>query len=137
MPSENAVADKRSTKLQTFLKRLLSTILLWAVVLGALFSGNQTIADFAVLIVINGICFFGLMEFCDMVEKRGGKCFRRFALTSGAIYITSIWLLAIAARNASISEVAFAVLPGAVAGVIVIALLVRRLFSTDMKDGTE
>lgn len=132
MPSETAGAASAPTKLQTFGKRLFSTVLLWAVLLGALFSGNRTIADLAVLIVLNVICFFGLMEFCDMLEKRGHPCFRWYAISVGMVFITVLWLTETGRILVGVSPL---VVNLALAGPIVIGLFVRRLFWEDMQNG--
>ena len=77
MPSDNVGAAVAPSQFQTFLKRLLSTVVLWVVVLGALFSGYKPLAGGAVVLVLNLICFFGLMEFCDLMEAAGRRTYRK------------------------------------------------------------
>ncbi len=132
MPVDTAVARPAPTRLQTFGKRLFSTVLLWTVVLGALFSGNQIIADLAVLIVLNVISVFGLMEFCDMLEKRGQPCFRAYAIITGSVFITASWL---AETGFFFTGASPLVVSLAFSGPIVVGLFVRRLFWADMQNG--
>ncbi len=132
MPSDTAVVRPASSKLQTFLKRLLSTVVLWGVLLGALFSGNKTIADLALLIVVNVISIFGLMEFCDMLAKRQCPCFRVYAIITGSVFISALWL----AQTGHFFGGASPLLVNlALSGPIIVGLFVRRLFWTDMQNG--
>ena len=136
MPSDTAGAPAASSKLKIFLKRLFSTVVLWAIVLGALFSGNRTAADLAMLIVLNVICFFALLEFGGLVVARGGKFFRTYALTGGFCYLVISWW-AQSGRPPFDGNVLYGLaLDGPLAGAIVFGLLVRRLFWTDMTGGT-
>ncbi len=136
MPSDSPVAVAAPSKLQTFFKRLLSTVVLWALVLGALFSGNRMAADLAILIASNAICFFGLLEFAGLVAARGGTVYRTYALTSGFCYLAISWW-AQSGRAPFDGDVLFGLaLDGPLAGVIVFGLLVRRLFSKETAGGT-
>lgn len=136
MPSDMADAPVAPTKLQTLFKRLFSTIILWALVLGALFSGHRNMADLALLVVLNIICFLALLEFGGLVVARGGKFFRTYALTGGFCYLTISWWVQ-SGRPPFDGNVLFGLaLDGPLAGAIVFGLLVRRLFWTDMTGGT-
>ena len=85
MPSDNVGAAVAPSQFQTFLKRLLSTVVLWVVVLGALFSGYKPLAGGAVVLVLNLICFFGLMEFCDLMEAAGRRTYRKQTVGLGNV----------------------------------------------------
>lgn len=136
MPSDTAGAPAAPSKLQTFLQRLVSTIVLWALVLGALFSGNRTVADLALLVVLNVICFFALLEFGDLILARGGKFFRTYALTGGVCYLGISWW-AQSGRPPFDGDVLYRLaLDGPLSGAIVFGLLVRRLFWKDTVGGT-
>jgi phosphatidate cytidylyltransferase len=74
-----------SSKLKTFLRRLLSTIILWAVILTALFCGNQYISDYAFLIVMVLLAVTGLAEFYGMAAKRDLVCFSGWGIFGGAL----------------------------------------------------
>lgn len=134
MPSETEVGAKAPTKLQTFFKRLLSTVVLWAVLLGALFSGNKSIADLVLMIVLCVISVFGLMEFCDMSEKRGVMCFRRYAVVSGCVFVIVNWFGYTGRLLGELPQGPL-LLTMASSGLIIVGLFVRRLFWEDMRHG--
>lgn len=132
MPSDSAGATVAPTKLQTFGRRLLSTVVLWVLVLGALFSGNQLVADLAVLVVINVISCFALMEFCDLLGRRGIESFRTYAVLMGALFVTLLWL---AETGLFFHGVSPLVVNLTLAGAVVLGLFVRRLFWLNMQQG--
>jgi phosphatidate cytidylyltransferase len=74
-----------SSKLKTFLRRLLSTVILWTVILTALFCGNRYISDYAFLIVMTLLAITGLAEFYGMAAKRDLVCFRVWGIFGGAL----------------------------------------------------
>jgi phosphatidate cytidylyltransferase len=74
-----------SSKLKTFFRRLLSTVILWAVILTALFCGNQYISDYAFLIVMVLLAVTGLAEFYGMAAKRDLVCFSGWGIFGGAL----------------------------------------------------
>ena len=74
-----------TSRLKTFLRRLLSTVILWAVILTALFCGNQYISDYAFLIVMVLLAVTGLAEFYGMAAKRDLVCFRGWGILGGAL----------------------------------------------------
>lgn len=127
MPSDIPGAGTAPSKFQTFLRRLLSTVVLWAIVLGALFSGNRTIADVAVLVVLNVICFLGVLEFAGLATARGGTFFRTYALTGGLLYLVISWWVESGRPPFYASPVMTFAIDGPLAGAIVFGLLVRRL----------
>ena len=63
MPDTSTPSPQPSSKLKTFLRRLLSTVILWTVILTALFCGNQAIADYSFLVVMVFLVILGLVEF--------------------------------------------------------------------------
>lgn len=71
----------------TFVRRLSSTVLLWAVVLAALFAPHRIVADvcFIGLIVLLGGA--GLVEFYGLIEKRGLVCFKRWGIAGGVLLL--------------------------------------------------
>ena len=73
------------SKGQTFLRRLLSFVILWGVVLGAIFSGKNLFAELLFLVLMLGIAGLGLREFYDLIEKRGMQCFRRLGVVGGLV----------------------------------------------------
>lgn len=75
------------SKLKTFLRRLLSTVVLWAVILTALFCGNQLISDGSFLIVMVFLAVTGLAEFYGIAAKRDLVCFSIWGILGGALLI--------------------------------------------------
>ncbi len=70
---------------QIFLRRLGSTIVLWSVILTALFYGNQLVSDAVFLVIIVVLAAAGLMEFYGIAEKRGLVCFKYCGLAGGML----------------------------------------------------
>jgi phosphatidate cytidylyltransferase len=73
------------SKANVFARRLLSTVFLWGVVLGALFSGIRFIEDYVVLLLMTVLAGFGLGEFYSLVEKEGMVCFKRWGVVAGVL----------------------------------------------------
>jgi phosphatidate cytidylyltransferase len=73
------------SKLKTFLRRLLSTVILWTIILAALFCGNKAISDYAFLIVMVFLAISGLAEFYGIAAKRDLVCFNGWGLFGGAL----------------------------------------------------
>lgn len=80
------------SKGQTFLRRLLSFVILWSVVLGAIFSGKNLFAELLFLVLMLGIAGLGLQEFYDLVEKRGLQCFRRLGVVGGLVLMGATFI---------------------------------------------
>src|SRR5689334_17844029 len=73
------------TKGQIFVRRLTSTVILWAVVLGGLFSGTKLLADYLFLAFMVFLASFGLAEFYGLVEKKNFICFKRLGIFGGIL----------------------------------------------------
>src|SRR5438876_4852741 len=87
---ETPVAPKQQlSKAKVFLRRLLTSIVLWTVVIGSLFSGNKLISDGVFLIIMLALGGFGLVEFYGMVERRGLVCFKEWGVFGGLLLIAS------------------------------------------------
>src|SRR5207302_36912 len=82
-------AAKPSSKAKVFLRRLLTSIVLWTVVISALFSGNKLISDGVFLVIMMALAGFGLLEFYGLVEKRGLICFKEWGVFGGLLLIAS------------------------------------------------
>lgn len=67
------------------MRRLTSSLILWTVVVGALFASNRLFAGVCFLGIIMLLAGVGLMEFYDLVEKRGMVCFKRLGLWGGML----------------------------------------------------
>lgn len=74
------------------MRRLLSTLVLWAVIIAALFSGNRLLSESVFLLIIVFLAGFGLVEFYGLVEKRGLACFRWCGLMGGVLLMVGTFL---------------------------------------------
>jgi phosphatidate cytidylyltransferase len=80
------------SKAQIFLRRLLSFVILWTIVLSAMFSGNKLISDYVFLIIMVTLAGLGLAEFYGLVEKRGLVCFKGWGIFGGVLLMVGTFL---------------------------------------------
>lgn len=80
------------SKLRTFFRRLLSTIVLWALILIGLFCGNHLISDSVFLVVMIFLATTGLAEFYGMAAKRDLVCFKGWGIFGGILLIVGTFL---------------------------------------------
>jgi phosphatidate cytidylyltransferase len=85
----DTTASSPASKSAVFWRRLGSFVLLWALVLGSLFSGNQVLADCVFLAVILLLATLGLAEFYSLVERRHLVCFKSWGILGGLLLLTS------------------------------------------------
>jgi len=85
MPNNRTPAPTPLSKRQVFLRRLLSTIVLWSVILAGLFFGNKLISDYVFLSLIVLLAASGLMEFYGIAAKRDIVCFKYCGLVGGVL----------------------------------------------------
>lgn len=88
----SAAAAPTLTKRQIFFRRLFSFVVLWAIILAGLFSGNKLISDVVFLVVIVLLACSGLWEFYGLVEKRDLVCFKYSGLLGGALLMIGTFL---------------------------------------------
>ena len=74
-----------ASKVQVFFRRLASTLVLWSVILAALFSGNKVLADYFFIFLMAVLAATGLVEFYGMMEKRDLVCFKWSGLGAGLL----------------------------------------------------
>ncbi len=89
MPPTSDAAPPPVSKGRIFLRRLLSTVVLWAIVLTAIFSRNQVVANYVFLLLMILLAGAGLWEFYGLIEKRGLKCFKWWGLVAGLALMAS------------------------------------------------
>lgn len=77
------------SKGKVFLRRLFSSVVLWTVVISALFSGNKLVSDWFFLGIMSLLAVTGLVEFYNMVEKRGLVCFKEWGIFGGLLLMSS------------------------------------------------
>ncbi|MDX1953228.1 MAG: phosphatidate cytidylyltransferase [Verrucomicrobiota bacterium] len=72
-----------------FFRRLISSVILWAIVIASLFSGNKLISDYVFLFIMMVLAGTGLIEFYDLVGKRGLVCFKGWGIFGGILLMVS------------------------------------------------
>ena len=80
------------SKLKIFLRRSISFIVLWTIVLLALFSGNPLVSDYVFLVIILLLALGGLAEFYGLVEKRDLVCFKGWGIFGGLLLMLGTFL---------------------------------------------
>ena len=75
------------SKAAIFFRRLGSFIILWTVVLGALFSGHKALSDYVFLLIILLLAVAGLLEFYGMVRKLNLACHAKSGVSGGVLLI--------------------------------------------------
>ena len=80
------------SKFKIFLRRLLSFVILWTIVLTALFSSNRVISDYVFLLIMVFLAVMGLAEFYGLVEKRDMVCFKWWGLLGGLLLMVGTFL---------------------------------------------
>jgi phosphatidate cytidylyltransferase len=84
--------DTPPSKLKIFLRRLLSFVVLWTIVLVALFSANPLISNYVFLVIMVFLAVTGLAEFYGLVEKRELVCFKWWGLLGGLLLMIGTFL---------------------------------------------
>ncbi len=88
-PAAPAPVTPALTKGQIFLRRLGSTVVLWTIVLTAIFSTNVLVANYVFLLLMLLLAGTGLLEFYGLVEKRSLVCFKAWGVFGGLLLMTS------------------------------------------------
>src|SRR6266478_1783144 len=89
MPEPPVAPAQQLSKAKVFLRRLLTSIVLWTVVIGSLFTINKLISDTVFLVIMMTLAGFGLAEFYGLVEKRGLICFKDWGIFGGLLLMAS------------------------------------------------
>jgi phosphatidate cytidylyltransferase len=90
--SEPSSAVSPVSKTQVFLRRSVSTLGLWTVILAALFSGNAFIADGVFILIVALLALAGLVEFYGIAEKRGMASFKISGVIGGLLLMVGTFL---------------------------------------------
>jgi phosphatidate cytidylyltransferase len=72
-----------------FFRRLFSFVVLWSLLLGALFSGNKALSDWVFIVILMALAVSGLIEFYGMVRKLGLACFDKWGIAAGVIMLAT------------------------------------------------
>jgi phosphatidate cytidylyltransferase len=90
--SDAAAPAQTPSKADVFFRRLITTVILWTVILAAMFSGSVLISDGVFLLLIFVLALAGLLEFYGLAEKRGLACFKWCGLFGGALLMGGTFL---------------------------------------------
>ena len=91
-PPAAPAAQSPDSKLKIFFRRLSSIIVLWTIVLTALFSSNRMLSDYVFLGVMVLLAVTGLAEFYGLAAKRGLVCFERWGIFGGILLMVGTFL---------------------------------------------
>lgn len=72
-----------------FLRRLISSIVLWTIVISALFSGNKILSDYVFLAIMMLLAWAGMVEFYNLLAKRNLYCFKGVGVFGGLLLMAS------------------------------------------------
>lgn len=88
------VSPASSSKLGVFARRLTSTVILWVIILAAMFSSYRLVSDYFFLFAMVFLAVTGLTEFYGLVNKCGLTCSKGWGLVGGALLmIGTFWKL--------------------------------------------
>ena len=80
------------SKTRIFFRRLLSFVVLWTILLAALFSRNRLVSDCVFLVIMVVLAATGLAEFYGLAAKRGLVCFERWGIVGGILLMVGTFL---------------------------------------------
>jgi phosphatidate cytidylyltransferase len=92
MSNEPVATPAPPSKAKVFVRRLGSSLLLWAVVIGSLFSGNRYISDYVFLAIMVLLSVAGLIEFYGIAQKRDLVCFKNWGIAGGVLLTVGTFL---------------------------------------------
>lgn len=81
-----------ASKGTVFFRRLFSFVVLWTIVLAALFSGNRPVSNAVFFAIIILLAVIGLAEFYGLVERIGMVCFKWVGLAGGVVLLSGTFL---------------------------------------------
>jgi phosphatidate cytidylyltransferase len=90
--SDAAAPAQSPSKAKIFLRRLITSVILWTVILAALFSSSSLVSDGVFLIIVVFLALAGLTEFYGLAEKRGLASFKWCGLLGGALLMVGTFL---------------------------------------------
>jgi phosphatidate cytidylyltransferase len=80
------------SKARIFLRRLTSFVVLWTIVLTALFSSNRLVSDYVFLAIMVLLAVTGLAEFYGLAAQRGLVCFKGWGIFGGMLLMVGTFL---------------------------------------------
>jgi phosphatidate cytidylyltransferase len=122
-------------KSQVFLRRFVSSASLWTLVLWALFTQRNVVAEFVFLGVILTLAVLGLREFYSLMRRRNLACFEGWGIFGGVLltgctffYLSGRWGKVVLPSKANDFETSFVIL-------FVLGLCVRQFLSRGNQSG--
>ncbi|MDA1276297.1 MAG: phosphatidate cytidylyltransferase [Verrucomicrobia bacterium] len=123
------------SKRATLVRRSISSVLLWALVIGAILSSDKFASRCVFLAIVLGLTGLGLREFYSLAGARLSESYRYWGLIGGLLLVGSTFLYLsglfgphLDPAGANDFETAFLIL-------FVLGLCLRRLVSTHTSDG--
>jgi len=92
MADENRPPAPALSKGRIFFRRLFSFILLWSIILAALFSGYSWVSDTVFLVIIIILAAAGLAEFYNLAKKTGLVNFKYSGIAGGVLLMAGTFL---------------------------------------------
>jgi phosphatidate cytidylyltransferase len=132
---EPASPPPSPSKVQTFLRRGASTVVLWSIILAALFSGNRFISDGVFIFLIALLALSGLVEFYGMAEKRGMVNFKISGVIGGLLLMVGTFLNVTGRLGTSGSPARVNDFETSFLIIFVLGLCVRQLFAKNNSAG--
>jgi phosphatidate cytidylyltransferase len=90
--SDAAAPAQTPSKANVFFRRLITTVILWTVILAAMFSGDALVSDGIFILLIFVLALAGLTEFYGLAKKRGLANFKWCGLFGGALLMIGTFL---------------------------------------------
>jgi phosphatidate cytidylyltransferase len=88
----SSISPPPLSKGKVFIRRLLSTVVLWTIILTALFSSNQLVSSYVFLAIMVFLAVVGLAEFYGLVDKRELVCFKSWGIFGGLLLVVGTFL---------------------------------------------
>ena len=92
MADSPSQAKPGPSKGAVFLRRLTSFVVLWTIVLGALFYAPPPISNVVFVLIIGLLTWAGLVEFYGIVRKLGLACYSNWGIFAGLLLIVATFL---------------------------------------------
>src|SRR5437899_2037575 len=80
------------SKAKVFLRRLITSVVLWALIIGALFSGSKFLSDAVFLVIMLVLAVAGLAEFYGFAARRDLVCFKGWGIFGAVLLIGGTFL---------------------------------------------
>lgn len=90
--SDAATTPETPSRLKILLRRSVSTVVLWSVVLFALFWKDRALSDVLFVLSVVFLAVLGLAEFYGIAEKRGLSPFKSLGIFGGALLLVGTFL---------------------------------------------